>query len=175
MARTALRTGIVLVVIVALAVAYRAYETRHATPARHASVTTTTRPPAFVPASSTSPTTTFPAPTALLSLANPTTYSPNSQPIGVDYSSTNAVSCYLSVSPALWTGPDPMVTPCNGSYETSVANNTVQEEWRFTFTATNPEGLSARSRFNFIIQAPTPTTAAPSCTFQSYSGSFICS
>ncbi len=89
------------------------------------------------------------------------------QPIAVEWSSTNAASCSLSVSPALWTGPDPMVTPCNGSYQANVDYNTVQEEWRFTFTATNAAGQSASSKVNLTIEAPTPTTQ-PACNWVFY-------
>jgi hypothetical protein len=84
------------------------------------------------------------APTATLSI------SANSLPatggsVVLTYTATNAASCSLLSTPALWVGADPATVDCNGTYTVTVAASTVAQQWTFTFTATSASGQTVSS------------------------------
>jgi hypothetical protein len=72
------------------------------------------------------------------------------------YSSTNAASCTLSSSPALWAGSDPESVSCSGTYDEILAATATEKQWTFTFTATNSAGQPVTSTQTLTEQAPPP-------------------
>lgn len=78
------------------------------------------------------------------------------------FSSNNAASCTLGVSPALWSGPDPAKVSCNGGYQGTVpATPTGARQWGFTFTARSTKGRSTSSS-QVLTEAAVPVSVTTS-------------
>ena len=90
--------------------------------------------------------------TAALTLT-PQTVSYTGGQVTFGYSSSNATSCTLSVSPTLWSGSNPVSVPCTGTYQPEIAKSASAEQWTITFTATGATG-QATTQQTLVQQAP---------------------
>ncbi len=75
------------------------------------------------------------------------------------YSSTNATSCALTASPALWSDSNPLPVPCNGSTPVTVPSSLTTGQWNVTFTASGPGGQTTASTA-LTRQAPSFTPSS---------------
>ena len=100
------------------------------------------------------------APTASLALSADTVSSAGGL-VTLTYSSTNASSCSLASSPPLWTGSDPAVVDCAGTYQVSVPSASASGQWTLTFTA-GAAGRSASATRTLTEQAPLVTLTGTS-------------
>ena len=94
-------------------------------------------------------------PTASLSIS-PSTVPSTGGSILLTYSASNASSCTLSSTPALWNGANPVNVGCSGTYMASVPPGTTQRSWTFAFTATNAAGESTSASQTLTQLAPAP-------------------
>lgn len=94
-----------------------------------------------------------PSPTASLALST-TTIPPAGGTVTLTYASSQASSCTLASTPALWTGANPIAVDCNGSYQATVPAASGQQAWTITFTATSNDGQSAAAEQTLTEQAP---------------------
>ena len=107
-------------------------------------------PPATTPPPIPPPSTTVPT----ASLALNYSYVPSTgATVTLTFSSQNATSCALSSIPSIWTAGSAVV-PCNGTYQINVAPSSSQQQWIFTFTATNAASQSATSSQSLTHEAP---------------------
>jgi len=98
------------------------------------------------------------APTVTLTVS-PSILPSDGGSVVVSYTSSNASSCSLSSTPALWTGSNPASVDCNGTYTATVAPSTIAQQWTFTFTTTSSDGQSASASQTLTELAPAPPTA----------------
>jgi hypothetical protein len=108
-----------------------------------------------------------PAPTASLSISTNSVPSTGG-PVSLNFSSQNATSCTLASSPALWSGSNPAIVNCNGSYQANISQSTTQQQWTFTFTATNADGQSATAMQTLTELAPVAPAAYTSTNWSGY-------
>jgi hypothetical protein len=85
--------------------------------------------------------------------------SPNSLPatggeVALTFASTNATSCEITSTPALWNGSSRLAVSCNGALTEDVPPSTDPQQWTFTLTATNNYGQSASSSQTLTELAP---------------------
>jgi hypothetical protein len=74
--------------------------------------------------------------------------------INLTYTSSAAVSCTLSSTPALWSGNNPAPVSCNGNYALTLSQSATQQQWTITFTAISASGQSASSTQVLTQDAP---------------------
>ena len=84
--------------------------------------------------------------------------------VTLTYSSTDATSCALTASPALWSGSNPLPVACNGSTPVTVPGSLSGQQWSVTFTATGSGGQKTSST-TLTRQAPSYT---PSSNWSGY-------
>jgi Peptidase A4 family len=104
-----------------------------------------------------------PPPTASLTASTPTLPWTGGD-ITVTYSSTNATSCALTASPALWTGSNPLPVPCNGSTPVTVPGSLSAGQWSVTFSASGPSGQTTAS----TTLTRQPPSYSPSSNWSGY-------
>lgn len=98
-----------------------------------------------------------PAPTATLTLSAATV--PDSgATVTLTYSSTNATTCTLSSSPALWAS-SAATTACNGTYHVTIIPATTTQQWIMTFAVANANGASI-SAVQVLTQASSTAPGA---------------
>jgi len=123
------------------------------TPVTTTTPTLTATPVTTTPVTTTTAPTTTPAPTATL-LLNTNTLPATGGSITLDYSATNASTCTLFSSPALWPGANPATVSCAGSYSATLSSSTSGGQWNFIFSATSSDGRSATSTQVLTEQVP---------------------
>lgn len=96
-----------------------------------------------------------PAPTARLSL-DPGSVPAAGGQVTISYSSTDASSCTLASTPALWSGANPAAVNCTGTYTPTVPASTAARSWTLTFTATNSAGQAATATEVLTQEAAPP-------------------
>lgn len=107
------------------------------------------------------------APTATLSIV-PGSVPSTGGSVVLRFSSSDASSCTLSSTPALWTGANPASVDCNGTYTAAVSPSTTEQQWAFTFTATAASGQSASAMQTLTELAPPKPTWAESPNWSGY-------
>jgi hypothetical protein len=123
---------------------------------RTVSVTERATPAPEPPPKAPPPTPTPPAPIApITSLSiSATTVPSTGGSITLSYSGTNATTCTFSSTPAFWPGDNPVTVNCSDTYTAAVKPSTTQQQWTFTFTATNSAGQSTSSTQTLTELAP---------------------
>jgi hypothetical protein len=102
-----------------------------------------------------------PSPTATLSIT-PSSVPATGGSAVLSFSSSHASSCTVSSTPAFWTGANPTTVNCNGSYTATLASTTTEQQWSFTFTATNAAGQSTSATQTLTeLAPPAPIPSAP--------------
>ena len=83
------------------------------------------------------------------------------------YAATNASSCTLSSSPALWKGSDPASVSCDGTSNGTLGASTTGGSWTFTFTAASTNGQTV-SASQTLSEQGSSGTITPSSNWAGY-------
>jgi hypothetical protein len=92
-------------------------------------------------------------PTASLTL-DPSSVPSSGGTVVASFASTNASSCTLASTPALWADANPLSVVCGGTYTFSVPASASGGSWTISFTASNDSGHSATATQTLTELAP---------------------
>lgn len=118
------------------------------------------------PPTTSPPAPTTPVPTASLTISTSTLTAAGGS-FTLTYASSNASTCSLASSPDLWNGSNPAIVNCNGSYSATISPTSIEQQWTFTFTATNSSGQGATSS-QTLDELPPPASFAQSSNWSGY-------